>query len=72
MLGGLTPNRAPQVKRLAIHPLARRLVVGPRSGGDGEIRYRGTGVGEAQLRVSGQVANSGDRDLVHGVLLVFR
>src|SRR5207248_2192465 len=27
MLGGLTPNRAPQVKRLAIHPLARRLVV---------------------------------------------
>src|SRR5690606_27851942 len=70
VLGGLTPDVAPQEQRLAVSPLPALAVVDARRRRDGEVGDRGTGRREAQFGVGGQVSHDGDDGVTsHDVLL---
>src|SRR4029079_11354771 len=60
VLGGLTPDVAPQEQRLAVLPLPALPVVDARGGRNGEVGHRGTGRRETQFRIGGQVSDDGD------------
>src|SRR5581483_6240527 len=60
VLGGLTPDGAPQEQRLAVLPLPALAVVDPRCRGNGEVRHGRTRRGEPQFGVRGQVSDDGD------------
>jgi hypothetical protein len=69
VLGRLAPDGAAHEQRLAVLPLAGRAVEGARGGGDGEVRDRRAGGGEAQFGVGGEVAAEGDDGVAgHGGL----
>ena len=61
VLGRLPPDRAVEEERLAVLPLVRLPVERPRRRGHGEVRDSRTRGGEAELGVSGEVADHGDR-----------
>ncbi|MPN08106.1 hypothetical protein SDC9_155384 [bioreactor metagenome] len=60
VLGGFPPDRAVEKCALAVFPLTGLLVVGARGRRDGEVGDGGTGRGEAESRIGGQVADEGN------------
>src|SRR5690606_1099404 len=64
VLRGVAPDGAAQEQRLAVDPLVPLLVERARRRRDREARDRDAGLGEAQLRVGGQVADNGDDGVV--------
>ena len=61
VLGRLPPDRTVQEQGLLVLPVVGLPVEGARRRGDGEVRHGRTRGGEAQLGVSGEVADHGDR-----------
>src|SRR5690606_15080608 len=66
--GSLAPDGAAHEQRLAVLPLVALAVELTGGRRDREVRDRGAGGGEAQLRVPGQVADHGDEGVAsHGL-----
>jgi len=60
VLSSLPPNRAVEEHRIAVAPLVGLTIEGAWCGRDGKVRNRCTRRGEAQLGVSGEVADQRD------------